>query len=113
MIIKIKQTNKSDGWFIYDNAEGVAYSRHPEIKAFFHDSMGKDTEENVVGYVDGTDLNHTQGSFFNYTGPESERIQPEPGWYLSFQKGCEQFEFWGDTEVYMLNDNGKTIERIF
>jgi len=113
MILKIKMTDKSDGWFIYDNAGNVAYSRHPEIKSFFRDSMGKDAPLNEVGYVDGTDLNRTQGSFFSFTGPASEKSPPEPGWFISFSRGVETFEFWGDTEVYMLNDNGKTIERIF
>ena len=110
MIIKIKQVNKSDGWFIYDNAEGVAYSRHPDIRPFFEGSMGKDAPYNVVAY-DGEDLHRTQGSFFNQI-PLSEGT-PEPGWYLSFCKDVETFEFWGDTEIYLLNDNGKTLERIF
>ena len=111
MIVKIKQTNKSDGWFIFDNAEGVAYSRHPNARAFFHDSMGCEAPINEVGYV-GDDLHRTQGSFFDRT----EVSQGEPslcGWYISFDKGPETFEFWGDTDIYLLNDNGKTIERIF
>lgn len=111
MIIKIKQANRSDGWFIYDNAEGVAYSRHPDAGAFFRDSMGADAQINVVGYV-GDDLNRTQGSFFDRSTVSTS--EPDTaGWYLSFGKGTETYEFWGDTDVYLLNDAGKTIERIF
>jgi hypothetical protein len=114
MIIKIRSAHNTDGWFIFDNADSVFFSRHPVIKSFFADSMGQDATHNVIATDDVT--GRKQGSFF-LVGGVPPRVLGDPcsseGWFVSFEhKGCH-VELWGDTEAYMLNDSGKTIERIF
>lgn len=108
MIIKLKAPMKSDGWFIYDNAQDVFYSRHPQIGAFWNDTMGTAAERNVIAF-DSENPHKQIGSFFEYvTGPDGQ------GWHITFHKGeVGTFEFFGDTEAYLLNDAGKTIERLF
>lgn len=105
MIIKIKSALKSDGWFIFDNAQDVFYLRHPVIDGFWTHTMGE-AEKNVIAF-DGDNPHHQIGSFF------TDRLD-SAGWHITFHKGEHgTFEFFGNTDVYLLNDSGKTIERIF
>ena len=116
MIIKIKAPMNSDGWFIYDNAEGVFFSRHQDALAFFRDSFGADSPINIEAFHEDNP-NATSGSFFDLSDvvpqPLDVPYTPIEGWHITFRIGTRLCEFFGNTETYMLNDNGKTIERIF
>lgn len=110
MIIKIKAAMSTDGWFYYDNAEEVYFSQHSDIKAFFKESMGSESDFNIVATIADCN-NRIAGSFFQHQDTDGAGICTG-GTFLSFRRDDKCYEFWLDTEAYLMTDAGKTIERI-
>lgn len=106
MIIKIQAGGNSGGWFYYDNAEEVFFADKEDIKSCFEQELGEDAPYNIIASRDDNP-NMIAASFF-----KNDKFEGASGCNISFRRKDKMFDFYIDTEAYLMTDAGKTIERI-
>lgn len=104
MILKIA-TPQFAGWAFYDNVEDLHCTNNAEIDLF--------TRSSVVNTRVKNDGGGESASFFHLAEMENQQGPPAAkGLFMTFYRDDKPYEVWANTQVYLLNDNGRTIERL-